>query len=129
MIENDFTKIQLFFPERIRLFALRFIKSAPVQFFGKYFDALYRHGFIEAVLNNNLDIFPHLPYGDGMYSLTEKYRRYCVYRREQFFASATWTAIVSSVVSMITSIITVKMMFKLAGISVSLLEVLRFLLQ
>ena len=120
MIENDFTKIQLFFPERIRLFALRFIKSAPVQFFGKYFDELYRHGFIEAVLNNNLD---------GMYSLTEKYRRYCVYRREQFFASATWTAIVSSVVSMITSIITVKMMFKLAGISVSLLEVLRFLLQ
>ena len=128
MIENDFTNYQVSFPERIRLFALRFIKSAPVQFFGKYFDNLYNCGFIEAVLNKNLDVFPFLPYGDGKYSLTEKYLRYCIYRREKFFESATWSAIVSTVVSIITSIITVKIMFKLAGTSVPLSEVLKSLL-
>ena len=104
MIENDFANVQLFFPERIRLFILWFKKSAPAQFFGKYFDDLYNYGFIETVLNKNLDIFPYIPYGDGMYSLTEKYCRYCVYKREKFFESATWSAIVSAIVSTITSI-------------------------
>lgn len=43
-------------------------------------------------------------------SLTEKYFRYCAYRRNKFFDNKLWPLIISVVVSVITSLITTQLL-------------------
>lgn len=44
------------------------------------------------------------------FSLTEKYFRYCAYRRNKFFDNKLWPLIISVVASVITSLITAQLL-------------------
>ena len=45
-----------------------------------------------------------------MYDLTDRYFRYCIYRREKFLDSKIWPIIISVITSVITASITTRLM-------------------
>lgn len=104
-MNNDFSNVNLYFRERLKLFYVRFHKYVDAEFLGKSLRGLERIKFIQS----HYDFVDTLAIRDEkrtVYSLTDHYFRYCVYRRRKFFDSKLWPFIISIVASVITSLIT-----------------------
>lgn len=106
----DFSKINLLFSEHFKLFLMRFKKRVSLKFLGNQAEYLLYIAFIKANYSEyKNEIGERLP--DGTYSLTDKYRRYIVYRHNELMKaianSIVFPIIVSVAASVITSILTV----------------------
>lgn len=81
---DNFDKIILTHKERFLLFTLRIQKKRKKDILKPPYRQLHLHSLISP---NYLP--EHGPEGesipDGTFSLTNNYKRYCIYRREQFF--------------------------------------------
>lgn len=112
----DFDKINLLFSERFKLFLMRFKRRVSLAFLGKHAEYLLQIAFIAANYSGHQnEIGEDLP--DGTFSLTEKYRRYIVYRHHEILKtignSVVFPIIVSVTASVITSILTVLLLQRL----------------
>ena len=104
----DFEKIHLLFGERISLLSFRF-KRKQEESEIKYFYQLYNvYSFIERNYTSEEDSLG-FPVDDGTFSLSETYKRYCVFRTQLFFRGSVWPAIVSGIISVITSVLLAKL--------------------
>lgn len=106
-MNDDFSTLHLYLRERAKLFRLRFKRKALKEYFEDSFQDFLR----ERLISNGGKWFDSAP--NPYYHLTDRYFRYCVYRREQFFSSQTWSGIISGVVSVITSIVTTMLTLRL----------------
>ena len=108
MIDNDFSTIQLRFRERWMLRYMKWLrKQVPATSLSNSTDSLRMAGFIREVPTDKKDAF-NAPIGSGKYEITDRYIRYCIYRRDKFMQSSVWPAIVSGVVSLIVSFLIAK---------------------
>lgn len=106
-MNDDFSNINLYLKERFKLFWMKSFKHfVTEEYFGKdttlnlvsikFLTAKYE--FQDTVKSNHLK--------PTLYSLTDRYGRYCLYRRRKFFDGSVWPAIISGIVSIIISVIT-----------------------
>lgn len=104
-MNDEFDNINLYLVEKIKLFVMRFKKRVNEKFLGSSMKMLLDIRFITS----------DYPFIDSVktdvscptsYSLTDRYFRYCVYRRRQFFDSKLWPFVISIAASVITSILT-----------------------
>lgn len=109
---DDFSNVNLYFSERAKLFIMRFKKQVPGSFLGKSLKGLLGikfitsiYPFVDSVKNSN-----PLP---TMYSLTDRYFRYCLYRRRKFYDSKIWPLLISVIASVITAIVTTLLTLKI----------------
>lgn len=104
-MNDDFSNINLYFSERLKLFCMRFRKYVTQDFLGK---SLYRLQYIRFIRSHYdfVDTLPNTTEHRVVFSLTDRYFRYCVYRRRKFFDSKIWPFIISIVSAIVTSIIT-----------------------
>ena len=109
----DFNDIHLYLSEKYRLTFLRLKKRAMRKYFGKYFDFLfYEAQFIQVNCTDRVDGFgAAVP--DDTYSLSERYFRYCAYRRDKLVDQIIMPVIVSVIASILTSAITVLLVNRL----------------
>lgn len=102
----DFSNIQLSYIERCKLFVMRFKKYVTEDFLGvETFAMCMSYKFIAAQYKFS-DTTPQRSRKPTLYHLTDKYYRYCIYRRQKFFDKAIWPILVSIIAAVITSIIT-----------------------
>lgn len=104
-MNDDFTGINLYIKERIKLFKMRFRKRVPGSFLEPSLRDLLNIKFIKSHYNF-VDTVKNDDPQETLYSLTDRYFRYCVYRRRKFFDSKVWPLLISVIASIITSIIT-----------------------
>lgn len=103
MIDNDFSGIQLRFKEHWKLRYMRWLhKRVPADFFPDSLTDLKVVGFIREIPANKRDPF-NAPIGSGEYKITDRYIRYCIYRRDRFLHGSVWPAILSGIVSLLVS--------------------------
>lgn len=108
MIENDFSNIHLTNKERRLLWYMRYFRKYYTrQKLKDSCDDLLQAEFIREIPSNRLDGFNH-PIGTGKYSITDRYIRYCLYRRDQFLSGSVWPAILSGLVSLLVSFLIAK---------------------
>lgn len=102
---TDFSNINLYFSEKMKLFIMRFKKQVTSDFLEPSLHILLAYKFISA----------HYEFTDTqknehpeptLYSLTDRYFRYCVYRRNNFFNGKIWPIAISVISAIITSVIT-----------------------
>ena len=105
MIENDFSKIQLRFMEWLKLRFLKcFLKHVSANYFSGSLDDLRRIDFVRELPSGETDPF-NAPVGSGKYEITDRYIRYCIYRRDRFTHGSVWPAVISGIVSLLVSYI------------------------
>lgn len=104
-MSTNFENINLLFPEKVKLFCMRFKKHVSEKFLGSSARMLVGIHFVTATYPL-CDITPAKTRPKVTYSLTDRYYRYCVYRRRKFFDSKVWPLVISVLASIITSIIT-----------------------
>lgn len=104
-MNDDFSNLNIYFRERIKLFIMRFKKHVHAEFLGdslKFFLDLKfiqsHYEFTDTTANKNSR--------KALYSLTDRYFRYCLYRRRKFFDSKIWPFIISIISAIITAVIT-----------------------
>lgn len=104
---KDVRDIDLLLSEKWYLFKLRFKKrdTLPDKFFKLYKWKQVKENYIEQSL---------IP--DETFSLTEKYWRYCAYRRDCFFNGSIWPSVISGIVSLIVSVLTTLLTLRLSGV-------------
>lgn len=107
---KSYENIILTFKEKYLLFFLRFKHKAVDSYFNGSFYTLIEYQLIKRnYKSKRSESGASIP--DGTYSLTDKYFRYCAYRRQKFFDSKLWPLIISVVASIITSIITTQLLW------------------
>ena len=104
-MSTNFENINLLFPEKVKLFCMRFKKHVSEKFLGSSARMLVGIHFVTATYPF-CDITPATTRPQATYSLTNRYYRYCAYRRRKFFDSKVWPLVISVLASIITSIIT-----------------------
>ncbi len=106
-MNDDFSNINLYIKERLKLYYMKcFRKYVDENYFGPNTTyKLVRIKFIETRYEFN-DITQTETLKKTLYTLSDRYYRYCVYRRRQFFSNSIWPAVVGGVVSVVFSIIT-----------------------
>lgn len=109
-MSSDFDEICLLFPEKFKLFCMRFKKTVTSGFLGKSEKPLMGYKLISSNYSF-VDTIPADEAPERTFSLTEKYFRYCAYRRKKFFDSKLWPLIISIVASVITSLITTRLLW------------------
>ena len=96
-MSTNFENINLLFPEKVKHVSEKFLGSSARMLVGIHFvTATYPF----------CDITPAKTRPKVTHSLTDRYYRYCVYRRRKFFDSKVWPLVISVLASIITSIIT-----------------------
>lgn len=107
---KSYENIILTFKEKYLLFFLRFKHKAVDSYFNGSFYTLIEYQLIKRnYKSKRSESGASIP--DGTYSLTDKYFRYCAYRRQKFFDSKLWPLIISVVASIITSTITTQLLW------------------
>lgn len=110
----DFSNISLKISESLKLFYMRFVKSVSQDFLGKVFEYLLMIEFIKPCYTDKRNrIGEAVP--SGKFSLTDKYFRYSVYRRNKLFYGILTSFVTPIIVSIITAILTV-ITLKLLGL-------------
>ena len=104
-MNEDFSNINLFFREKVKLFIMRFKKEVTEDFLGTSCRSLESIKFIQRHYSFT-DTPANSPSSAAFYTLTQRYYRYCVYRRNKFFDSKIWPFVISIAAAVITSIIT-----------------------
>ena len=104
-MSNEFSDINLYFSERLKLFCMRFRKYVTKDFLG---ESLYTLQYIRFIQSHYdfVDTKADPTERQMVFSLTDRYFRYCVYRRRKFFDSKIWTFIISIATAIITAFIT-----------------------
>ena len=105
----DFDTICLLPSEKFKLFCMRFKKTVARKFLGKSEKPLLRYKLISSNYSF-VDTTPCDKPSECTFTLTEKYFRYCAYRRKKFFDSKLWPLVISVVASIITSLITARLL-------------------
>ena len=106
---TNFANVNLYPKERWKLFQLRFRQRAPGSFFGASLRLLsLEHKFIKSEYGF-VDATPVEDVQETMYTLTDRYFRYRVYRRRQIFDGKVVNAVFAIVTSLITAIITTRL--------------------
>ena len=103
-MNEDFSNINLYRKERFKLFCMRFRKCVSDKFLGESLYGLSRIKFIQAVYEFEDAVATQHP-KETFYQLTDRYFRYCVYRRNKFYDGKIWPFIISIATSVITAII------------------------
>ena len=108
----DFSNVNLLLHEQLKLFIMRFYHPVSYKFIGKdrctlentykFIESHYR--FTDSTRND----VPNYP----VYDLTDTYRRYCVYKRHQFYDTKVWQLIISVMAAIIASLLTNLIMVK-----------------
>lgn len=106
---SDFEEIYLIPSEKLKLFCMCFKKKVKREFLGKSERPLMKYKLI-ACSYPFVDTTPSDKAVEITFSLTEKYFRYCAYRRNKFFDNKLWPLIISVVASVITSLITAQLL-------------------
>ena len=102
---EDFSNINLFRKERFKLFCMRFKKDVSGKFLAESLYGLSRIKFIQADYEFE-DTLATQHSKETLYRLTDRYFRYCVYRRNKFYDGKIWPFIISIATSIITALIT-----------------------
>lgn len=101
-----FEDIYLTLSEKLSLFSFHFHKRKKRERIKHFQKLYYDYDFICENHGTELDPFNH-PIHDGTYSLSDRYRRYKIWRRKQRFNSLpNWLAILISLASLALSTIT-----------------------
>lgn len=104
-MSKDFSDINLYFSERAKLFAMRFKKQVSGDFLEPSLHLFLDYKLIAAYYE-----FKDTPKTTNsrktLYSLTDRYFRYCLYRRRKFFDSKIWPFVISIVSAVVAAIIT-----------------------
>ena len=103
----DLDKVELLWPETLRLFAMRFRRRVKAAFLGSYLEHMFDIDFVRGNVSEDRDPLG-APISDGTYSLTDTYYRYCARRRRKFFEGSVWPCILSGVVSLLVSYLAAK---------------------
>ena len=111
-MNSDFSNVNLYFPEKVKLFIMRFKKWVTAEFLGSFLRPLLDNKFITSYYEFR-DAQKTQENHNTIYTLTDRYFRYCVYRRHKFFDSKLWPFVISVVASVITSILTTLLLLKL----------------
>lgn len=104
-MNDDFSNVTLYFKERAKLFIMRFKKQVTADFLEPSLQLFLSYKFISASYEFT-DTLKSKNVKPTLYSLTDRYFRYCVYRRKKFFDSKIWPFIISVISAIVTSIIT-----------------------
>lgn len=104
-MNEDFSNINLYRRERFKLFCMHFRKCVSGKFLGESLYGLSRIKFIQAVYEFEDAVATQHP-KETFYQLTDRYFRYCVYRRNKFYDGKIWPFIISIATSVITAIVT-----------------------
>ena len=104
-MSNDFESINLYFSEKAKLFLMRFKKYVSGDFLEPSLKLFLDYKLIAAFYQfKDTQATPDPQ--KTRYSLTDRYFRYCLYRRKKFFDSKVWTFVISVVSSIVASAIT-----------------------
>lgn len=104
-MSNDFESINLYFSERAKLFLMRFKKYVSGDFLEPSLKLFLDYKLIAAFYQfKDTQATPNPQ--KTRYSLTDRYFRYCLYRRKKFFDSKIWPFIISIISAIVTAIIT-----------------------
>lgn len=102
----DYSKITLIFRERAKLFAMRFIHPVSAKFIGQdryNLERVYKFIYSSYKFADTLKTDqPEHP----VYHLTDNYKRYRTWKREQFYDTKVWQLIIAVVAAVIASLIT-----------------------
>ena len=102
-MNDDFSNLNLYLRERKMLFLLRFKKKVPKE----YFEDSFQNFLNEKLIAHGGSWFHSEP--NPLYHLTDRYFRYCVYRRSQFFNGKAWSCVLTIITAMLTTILTKKL--------------------
>ncbi len=80
---EDFDKIYLTYKERLLLLNIKIRGKVVADIYSQPYRQLHKYDFIKR--NYVYDVEHREDIFDGTVSLTMTYKRYCLYRREQFF--------------------------------------------
>lgn len=108
-MNTNYENVNLFFEERKKLFLMRFKKYVSAKYLGKSLVPLLSVKFV-ASHYSFIDTVKADEPPEALYSLTERYYRYCVYRRRKFMNSKIWPFIISVGASIATSLITTRLL-------------------
>lgn len=111
-MNEDFSNINLYHSEKVKLFIMRFKKWVTAEFLGSSLRPLLNNKFIACNYPFTDTNKSHTP-NKSLYTLTDRYFRYCVYRRNKFWDSKIWPFIISIAASVITSLLTTLVLLKL----------------
>ena len=104
-MNDDFSNLNIYFKERVKLFIMRFKKEVTAEFLGDSLKLFLDLKFIKSKYEfRNTTISKQSRH--TLYSLTDRYFRYCLYRRRKFFDNKIWPFIISVVSAIITAVIT-----------------------
>lgn len=104
-MSKDFSDINLYFSERVKLFVMRFKKQVTGDFLEPSLRLFLNYKFITSYYEFH-DTLKNPSPKKTLYSLTDRYFRYCLYRRRKFFDSKIWPFVISIVSAIVTAIIT-----------------------
>lgn len=104
-MSNDFSDINLYFSERVKLYVMRFKKQVTGDFLEPSLRLFLDYKFIASYYEFH-DTLKNPSPKKTLYSLTDRYFRYCLYRRRKFFDSKIWPFVISIVSAIVTAIIT-----------------------
>lgn len=111
-MNDEFANINLYFIEKAKLFIMRFKKQVRGKFLGSSVKMLLDIKFISSSYPFQDTVKTDVP-SETLYSLTDRYFRYCVYRRRKFFDSKLWPFAISVAASVITSLLTTLLLLRL----------------
>lgn len=109
MPTRDYSNINLRFSEKTKLFIMRFKKQVTEKFLGSSVKLLLDIRFIKSNYPF-IDTTQNKKSVPVLYSLTDRYYRYCIFRRHKFFDSKVWPLIISALTAVITSVITTRLL-------------------
>lgn len=104
-MNDEFANLNLYFSEKLKLFIMRYKKHVTANFLGDSLRPLMSIKFITSHYTFTDTLKAQNP-SSALYSLTDRYFRYCVYRRNKFLDSKIWPFIISIISAIATSIIT-----------------------
>lgn len=104
-MSKDFSEINLYPSERCKLFIMRFKKMVTGDFLEPSLHLFLEYKFVKSHYGFN-DTMSAVYHKEIHYSLTDRYFRYCLYRRRKFFDGKIWPIIISVISSVVTAIIT-----------------------
>lgn len=107
-MNEDFSNVNLFLSEKYKLFIMRFAKKVDGRFLGESVHPLLAIKFISAQYPFS-DIFQKDMPTRAVYSLTTRYWRYCVWKRNRLFDKIINSIVIPIFVSAATTLLLLKL--------------------
>ncbi len=107
-MNEDFSNVNLFLSEKYKLFVMRFKKEVSSDFLGESAYQLTGIKFITSKYPFS-DLFPNDKPNKTVYSLTTRYWRYCVWKRNHLIDKLISSIVIPIFVSLATSLLVLKL--------------------